>query len=139
MAKNTNIYVLVDTASINHTDPDKYVEISDNRGDKPNKAKHFTATIDKKKKVYWHALVKDSLSYPEHSVKISKIEMKTVNGGTQLLRKKSYTHKADEVIRGKVKKKYMDGEQNYNIILIVNNDIENPYIIDPKLRMKATR
>lgn len=135
--RDTYVIVTVDTVNINTENKNEMVEFSDNRGDPPSvcgNPKEFVATVDRGKKIIWIGIAKDSDDYFEHSVAIKKISRKLKEGGSDILKNKTYEDKNNNgVVVGKIKDKDESGTESYDITILVNGTIS--FTIDPKLRM----
>lgn len=135
--KDTYVIVTVDTVNINPENKNDKVEFSDNRGDPPSvlgNPNGFVSSVDRGKKIIWIGIAKDYDDYFENSVAIKEISRKSEEGGSDILKDKTYKDKNDNgVVVGKIKDKDESGTESYNISILVNGS--DSYSIDPQLKM----
>lgn len=137
--KNTYIYVVVDTDSINEENKNEKVDFSDNFGGSYS-GKHpskFISLVNENKNIIWCGIVKEAAKNPTHRVAVKKILRKPGTTGPEILHNPPFLEENESgVVIGKAKKSKVSGDEDYNIILEVSkggNKVE--YHIDPKMRM----
>jgi len=140
MAKDTYVYVVVDTKGIiGSPNPSDFVVFSDNRGAIPGTGSGFISDVQKGKLITWCGIVKDA-SNPINagdSVAIKEISMKAPvgTGGIRALGLKTYKERSNSGVvygRGRSSGWINGGIEMYNIIINVNG---TDYPIDPQLKM----
>jgi len=135
LKKDTHVLVTVNTDSLNRSNMDSMILLSDDRSDpseNPGNPSTFTSLVDKNQKIYWSGVAKDKNS--TDVINILKIYRKT-DGGAVILDKTFKDPDKNGVVVGKIKNKKVEGLEYYNIRFMVNQDSTKIYDIDPKLRM----
>ncbi len=133
--KDTRVLITVNTDSLNSSNIDEMIVLSDDRSDpseNPGNPSAFTSWVDKNQKIYWSGVPKDENS--TDVINILEIYRKT-DGGAEILDKTFKDPDKNGVVVGKIKNKKVEGLEYYNIKFMINNDTTKVYDIDPKLRM----
>ena len=134
--KNTNVYLAVDTANITQPTKDNNVVFSDDRGDPGEISGHpstYVSSVDKSKNIIWSGTADNKTDV----INITKVAKKPVGGGSDILKKASYTaDNGSRTVTGKVKDKDVTGDECYNITFNINGDANKTFTIDPRLKMK---
>ena len=133
--KDTNVLLTVDTENITEENKHEMVTISDDRSDSSERrsapADHVVL-VDKNMKIYWSAEALD----PEVGTTVDVLGIFRKNqGGAEILDGIFRDPNKDGVVMGKIKNKKVEGLEYYNIMIRVNGDSPQTFIIDPKLKM----
>lgn len=133
--KDTRVVVSVDTENITEENMYDYILFSDDRSDSSEKPINHVAVVDKNMKIYWSGEAMD----PESGVTVDIIEVyRKQEGGAVILDKVFRDTNQDGVVVGKIKNKKVQGFENYNIIIRVNTESPQTFVIDPKIKMSGT-
>ncbi|MDX1601578.1 MAG: hypothetical protein R3209_00795 [Salinimicrobium sediminis] len=134
-AKDTRIYMIVDTEKIKPGNEDECVELKDDRDNRnPRKdPENFLSVVNPHKNVFWFGQPKDR---PQDTIGIIGIENKSGSEHNFLKDKRN-----DPSDRGaymaEVKTGFEDGmESSYNIIFEIKGR-NGQFTVDPKLMMKT--
>ncbi len=132
-AKNTKIYMIVDTVNIKPGKADDFVEFKDNRKN-PHPVKdpaNFTSEINAGEKVFWFG---DPKKEAKDTIEIVQIEKKKTDEPNFLKEVgKDPSHKGAFMAR--VIDKYEEGEESYFIKFRIKGH-QSDYKVDPKLVME---
>lgn len=137
LKRDTNVLLRVDTNNITQENYDETVQISDDRSDpseESRKPSEHVALVDKNMKIYWSASPLDAQSGV--SVDVLGIFRKT-EGGAEILENVFRDPNRDGIVMGKIKDKDVEGMEYYNLLIRVNGEIPQTFIIDPKLKMSG--
>ena len=137
LKQDTHVLLTVNTDSLNSSNTDVMIVLSDDRSDpseNPGNPIAFTSWVDKNQKIYWSGVPKDENS--TDVINILEIYRKT-EGGAEILDKTFKDPDKNGVVVGKIKDKKVEGLEYYNIKFMVNQDTTKIYDIDPKLRWTA--
>ncbi len=135
--KDTFVIVKVDTQNINAGNIDQMVTLVDNRGgvSKPGRNGDFISDVDADKWIEWDGapLVAES----GDDVLVTKIRVKN-DSDPEILKIKEAN--GSKMVRAKINKKIVEGTQAYEIhfTVIKADGSSASYILDPKLRMRAS-
>lgn len=135
--KDTVIYVTVDTKNISEGDVDQHVEFSDDRNDpeqEPGKPQDYVSTINPGKKVYWRGVAKDPKS--GDTIEITEVETKNTDGEWKLLVSVGPEQGNSKAREGRIKGKFIKGQESYSVKFRINEGSGNEYMVDPKLQME---
>lgn len=133
-AKDTKIYMIVNTTEIQPGKIDEYVEFKDNRSN-PNPQKdpvNFTSEISSGKKVFWFGEPKEE---QRDTIEITGVKRK--NNGPELIKDIGQDPGHRGVYMAQVVSDYIEGLEGYSITFRIK-DHQTEYEIDPKLRMVTT-
>lgn len=129
-AKNTKIYMIVDTKNIQPGSVDKFIEFKDNRKNptpKPDPV-NFTSEIDAGEKVFWYG-------EPKESIEITGVKRK--NNGPQLIQDIGQDPSHLGVYKAQVVDHYTEGLDSYSVTFRIKGH-KAEYEVDPKLVMVPT-
>ena len=133
--KDTNVLLTVDTENITQENYEETVFISDDRSENSQgnqKPSEHIALVDKNMKIYWSAEPLD----PETGTTVDVLGIyRKTNGGAEILDGVFRDPNKDGIVMGKIKNKKVQGMENYNILIRVNGETPETFIIDPKIRM----
>lgn len=130
--KDTNVLLTVDTENITEENKNESVFISDDRSDNRALPSQHVAEVDKNMKIYWSAEALD----PASGITVDVVEIfRKPEGGAEILDGVFRDPNKDGVVMGKIKNKKVSGMEYYNIVIRVNGDTPQTYVIDPKLKM----
>jgi hypothetical protein len=135
--EDTNVRLTVDTENITEENHDETVAISDDRSDPSEvsgKPSEHVTWVDKNMKIYWSAEPLDSQTGT--TVDVLGIFRKT-EGGAEILEAVFRDPNRDGIVMGKIKNKKVEGIEYYNILIRVNGETSQTYLIDPKLKMST--
>ncbi|MBT8260907.1 MAG: hypothetical protein HKO92_07720 [Flavobacteriaceae bacterium] len=136
MAKDTNITLTVDTASITESTKNTAVVFSDDRGDAaetPGDPANYVSSVNKNYKVIWTGVGKDNVG----TVQITNVSKE---GGSEIMTNIKQTPNNSMTWQAKIKPDASDNdEESYTITIKVNNDSSKVFTIDPKLRISTTQ
>lgn len=134
-AKDTRIYMIVDTENINQGNEDKHVEFKDDRDNKnPVKdPRNFTSVINPRKKVFWFGEPKDQ---QQDTIEIKGIQRKDSND-PEFLKNNGTDPSHRGAYMADVAEGFKDGEESsYNVLFEIKGR-KGQYSVDPKLLMKV--
>ena len=133
--KDTNVLLKVDTENISEGNFDRTVVISDDRSEASEvsgKPSEHVALVDKNMKIYWSAEPMD----PETGVTVDVLGIfRKDEGGAEILERVFRDPNRDGIVMGKIKNKKVQGLEYYNILIRVNGETPQTFMIDPKLKM----
>lgn len=134
---DTNVLLKVDTENITQDNYDGTVEITDDRSNSSEvsrKPSEHVALVDKNMKIYWRAEPLD----PQLGVTVDVLGIfRKTEGGAEILENVFRDPNQDGIVMGKIKNKNIDGLEYYNILIRVNGETPETYVIDPKLKMSG--
>lgn len=135
LRRDTNVLLTVDTENITEENKNDFVRISDDRTDIPDNSNipsEHIAVVDKNMKIYWSA---EALN-PETGVTVDVLGIfRKPQGGAEILDGVFRDPNNDGIVMGKIKNKKVDGLEYYNIMIRINAETPQTYLIDPKLKM----
>ncbi|MFV8838573.1 hypothetical protein [Salinimicrobium soli] len=135
LREDTNVLLRVDTENITEENYDETVEMSDDRSNPSEvsrKPSEHVALVDKNMKIYWRAEPLD----PQLGVTVDVLGIfRKTEGGAEILENVFRDPNQDGIVMGKIKNKNIDGLEYYNILIRVNGETPETYLIDPKLKM----
>lgn len=138
---DTQVTLTVDTLNINQSNRNDCVTFSDNRNDPaehPGHPKDYVSTVDKGKNITWSGTPDPKSSLPADSVQIIYVLKKPgTSGGADILQN-DYNPGDGVTVQANIKDKDQTTNESYYIVFTVNNLTENPYIIDPQLKMASS-
>lgn len=133
--QDTNVLLTVDTEKINEGNKDEMVFISDDRSDpseNSRKPSDHIALVDKNMKIYWRAEPLD----PDLGTTVDVLGIfRKTDGGAEILEGVFRDPNRDGIVMGKIKNKKVEGLEHYNILIRVNGETPETFLIDPKLKM----
>ena len=134
-AKDTKIYMIVDTEKIKVGNENQHVEFKDDRKNKDpkNDPKNFVSIINPGKKVFWFGESKDQ---PQNTIEIIDIQRKDPKQPEFLK-----TQGNDPSHKGAYMGQVIDDgkneeESSYNVLFNIKNK-DGQFKVDPKLLMKT--
>ena len=134
-AKDTKIYMIVDTENITSGNVEDHVEFRDDRTN-PNPKKdprNFTSVINPRYKVFWFGEPKDQ---PQNTIEIIGIERKSEND-PEFLKNNGSAPSHRGAYMAEVKEGFKnDEESDYNLIFNIKGR-DGQFTVDPKLLMKT--
>ncbi|NJY62741.1 hypothetical protein HC174_08220 [Salinimicrobium sp. CDJ15-81-2] len=136
-AKDTRIYMIVDTEKIRSGKEEECVEFKDDRKNPNphNDPRKFNSVINPRKKVFWYGEPK---ARPQDTVDIVDIERKGAND-PDFLKTKGNDPSRRGAYMGQVIDEGKDGEvSSYNVIFEIK-DKKGQYRVDPKLTMEIPK
>ena len=135
MAKDTNITLTVDTATISESTKNTAVVFSDDRGDlgeTPGDPANYVSSVNKNYKVIWSGVGLNNVG----TVQITNVAKE---GGSEIMNNIKETPNNNMTWQAKIKSDASDNaEESYTITIKVNNDPSKVFTIDPKLRISTT-
>lgn len=132
-AKDTKVYMIVDTKKIDVNNVEQHVEFKDNRKN-PNPSKdpvNFVSQIDAGQKVFWFGEPKQEA---QDTIEIIEIERKGQDE-PEFLESKSKDPAHRGAFMAKVINDYQKGTESYKIIFRIKGRTDQ-FKVDPKLEMK---
>ena len=132
--KNTKIYMIVDTKSIQPGRVDDFVEFKDNRSN-PNPKRdpeNFTSQINAGEKVMWFGEPKE-----ENREVIEITSVKRKGEGPKLVKDFGNDPQHPGAYMARVVDEYIRGEESYSISFRIRGH-KAEYEVDPKLEMVPT-
>ncbi|WP_324720539.1 hypothetical protein [Salinimicrobium sp. HB62] len=135
LRQDTNVLLTVDTEKINEGNKEEMVLITDDRSDpseNSRKPSDHVALVDKNMKIYWSAEPLD----PDLGTTVDVLGIfRKTDGGAEILEGVFRDPNRDGIIMGKIKNKKVQGLEYYNILIRVNGETPETFLIDPKIRM----
>ncbi|MFD0976850.1 hypothetical protein [Salinimicrobium gaetbulicola] len=135
--EDTHVLVTVDTENISEETKNENVFITDDRSDpsqNSEKPGEHIALVDKNQKIYWRGEPKD----PSANVSVDIVEIRRkADGGAEILEAVFRDPNKDGIIIGKIKNKKVSGLEYYNIVIRINGESTQTFVIDPKIQMSG--
>lgn len=137
LREDTNVLVTVDTDNISEETKNENVFFTDDRSDasvnSTNPSEHV-AVVDKNMKIYWRGEAKNASG--DVTVDIIEVRRKA-DGGAEILEAVFRDPNKDGIVIGKIKNKKVSGLEYYDIVIRVNGETPQTFVIDPKLKMSG--
>lgn len=137
LREDTNVLVTVDTDNISEETKNENVFFTDDRSDasvnSTNPSEHV-AVVDKNMKIYWRGEAKNASG--DVTVDIIEVRRKA-DGGAEILEAVFRDPNKDGIVIGKIKNKKVSGLEYYDIVIRVNSESPQTFVIDPKLKMSV--
>ena len=132
-AKDTRIYMRVDTEKIEPKKEDKFVEFRDDRKNPDFKkdTENFLSIINPGQKVFWIGEPKNRM---QDTIEIVDIRKK--KGNPEFLKNLGKDPSRNGVFMAEVKDALEKGEEGYDVIFKIKGK-EEQFTVDPKLIMKT--